>query len=123
MMLELVLQRSRLPNLSVLPAGRVPGNPAELLSGKKMDDLVTRLSRDFSTVILDTPPIVSLTDAAVVAPKTDGALLVVKMGATPRDTVGQAVDLLRKARVKVLGTVLTHLTPAMKDYYYYPYQK
>ena len=121
-MLELVLQRSRLPNLTILPAGRPPANPTELLSGKKMDDLLSRLNRDFSTVLIDTPPIVSLTDAAVVAPKTDGALLCVRMGSTPREVVGKAVDLLKKARARVLGTVLTHLSSTMKDYYYYPYQ-
>jgi capsular exopolysaccharide synthesis family protein len=119
-MLELVLQRSRLANLYVLPGGRLPGNPTELLAGKKMEDLLTRLSRDFEWVIVDTPPIVSLTDAAVVGAKADGVLLAVKMGDTPRPVVVQALDLLEKARVNILGAVLTHLTTAMQDYYYYP---
>ena len=72
-------------------------------------------------MIVDAPPIVSITDAAVVGARTDGAMLVVRMGSTPREVVGEAVELLKKARVNVLGTVLTHLSPVMKDYYYYPY--
>ncbi|MHC4471860.1 MAG: CpsD/CapB family tyrosine-protein kinase [Planctomycetota bacterium] len=119
-MLELVLQRSRLQNLHILPAGRLPANPTELLAGKKMDDLVTRLSRDFDWVVIDTPSVVSMTDAAVVGAKADGTVLAVKMGDTPRQTVRLAISLLEKARVKVLGAVLTHLTPLMQDYYYYP---
>jgi Mrp family chromosome partitioning ATPase len=69
-------------------------------------------------VIVDTPAIVPQTDAAIVAEKTDGALLVVRLGATPRETVALGLDRLTKARVNVLGTVLTHLTPDLKDYYY-----
>ena len=120
-MLELVLQRTRMANLSVIPAGRLSSNPSEMLSGSRMDDLLTRLSRDFNYVILDTPPVVSITDAAIVGPKTDGVLLVLKLGETPKPVAAQAVDLLEKANARVLGTVLTHLSPEMKDYYYYPY--
>ena len=65
-MLELVLQRTRLPNLSILPAGRLPANPTELLSGSKLRDLVKRLSRDYGIVIIDTPPLQSLEDAPIV---------------------------------------------------------
>jgi capsular exopolysaccharide synthesis family protein len=117
-MLELVLQRSRLPNLHVLPAGRLPGNPTELLAGKKMDDLFERLTRDFAHVLVDAPAISRHTDAAVLASKTDGAVLVLKMRETPKKDVLRATDLLQKARVNLLGTVLTHINPVMKDYYY-----
>jgi len=119
-MLEVVLQRSRLPNLSLLPSGRLPGNPGELLASKKMEDLLTRLTRDFDHVVIDGPPVTSATDAAVVASKADGAILVVKLGETPKKDVYSAVDLLKQARVKLLGTVLTHLDPIMTDYYYSP---
>lgn len=115
-MVELILQRSRLKNLSILPAGRLPGDPAELLGGKKLDDLVIRMSRDFDVVIVDTPAIVSSTDAAVVAQKSDGTLYVVRVGQTPREVVSKGMDRLAKARVKVLGTVATHV--GGQDYYY-----
>jgi capsular exopolysaccharide synthesis family protein len=121
-MLELVLQRSSLPNLWVLPSGRVPGNPAELLGGKRMDDLA-RLKRDYDFVVLDSPPVVSTTDAAVLSPRVDGTLLVVRMERTPREVARHAVELLRKSRANVVGTVLTGLGGDVKDYYYYPYAR
>ena len=119
-MLEVVLQRSRLANLSLLPSGRLPGNPGEMLASKKMDDLLARLTRDFDHVIVDAPPVSVGTDAAILGSKTDGAILVVKLGDTPRREVHSAVDLLSQSRVEVLGTVLTHLPPVMKDYCYTP---
>ena len=114
-MLEMALQRSRLSNLWVLPAGRTPANPAELLAGKRLDDLVARLRRDYDYVVIDTPPVVTATDAAVLAPRADGTLLVVRMEQTQRDVVKHALELLKKARANVLGTVLTALPAAKGD--------
>jgi capsular exopolysaccharide synthesis family protein len=119
-MLEVVLQRSRLANLSLLPSGRLPGNPGELLASKKMDDLLSRLTRDYDYVVIDAPPVSVGTDAAVLAGKTDGAVLVVKLSDTPKREIHAAVDLLAQSRVTLLGTVLTHLPPVMKDYHYAP---
>ena len=120
-MLEMVLQRSRLPNLWVMPAGRIPPNPSELLGGKRMDDLLARLRRDYNCVVIDTPPVVSTTDAGVLSPKGDGTVLVVRMERTPREVARHAVELLRKARANLVGTVLTGLEGDIKDYYYIPY--
>ena len=111
-MLEMVVQRSRLANLWILPAGRTPPNPSELLGGKRMDDLLARLRRDYDWVVIDTPPVVSTTDAAVLAPRADGTLLVVRMERTPREVARHAVELLKKAKANVLGTVLTGVESA-----------
>jgi len=119
-MLEVVLQRSRLPNLSLLPSGRLPGNPGELLAGRKMDDLLQRLTRDFDHVIIDAPAVSAATDASVVGNRADGAIVVVRLGETPKREVFSAMDLLKQARVSILGTVLTHLEPIMTEYYYSP---
>ena len=119
--LEMALQRSRLPNLWVLPSGRIPPNPAELLGGKRMDDLLGRLRRDFDFVVIDTPPVVSTTDACVLSPRADGTILVVRMERTPREVARHAVELLKKARANLVGSVLTGLEGDVKDYYYYPY--
>ena len=109
-MLELVLQRTRLPNLSVLPAGRLPANPTELLAGSKLRDLVKRLSRDYGVVIIDTPPLQKLEDAPIVAAHADGAIVVVRIGRTARETVFTAVTELKQAGVNLLGSVLTHVS-------------
>lgn len=120
-MLEMALQRSRLQNLWVLPAGHVPQNPTELLAGKRMEDLIARLRRDYDFVVIDSPPVISTTDAAVIAPRVDGTLIVVRMERTQRDVVKHAVDLLRKGRGNVVGTILTGLQGDVSGYYNYPY--
>jgi capsular exopolysaccharide synthesis family protein len=109
-MIEMVLQRTRLPNLWAIPAGRIPPNTAELLGGRGMDDLLTRLRRDYDHVVIDTPPVVSMMDAAVLSPKADVSLLVVRMGQTPRQSARQAAELLHKAGAKFVGSVLTGVT-------------
>jgi capsular exopolysaccharide synthesis family protein len=106
-MLEMVLQRSRLPNLWVLPAGRTPADSGDLLAGERMDDLLTRLRRDYDHVLLDTPPVVSTGDTACLAPRADGTVLVLRMERTPREVARHAVELLKKARARLVGTVLT----------------
>jgi len=85
-MLEMALQRSQLPNLWILPAGRTPAQPAELLASRRMDDLVARLRRDFDIVLIDAPAADSAADAALIAPRADATLLVVRMEHTRRDT-------------------------------------
>jgi capsular exopolysaccharide synthesis family protein len=119
-MLEMVVQRSFLSNLWILPSGRIPPNPSELLGGKRMDDLVARLRRDYDYVIVDTPPVVSTTDAGVLSPRVDGTVLVVRMERTPREVARHAVELLKKARANLVGTVLTGLE-GTQDPYSYPY--
>jgi capsular exopolysaccharide synthesis family protein len=115
-MLELILQRTRHPNLWILPAGRTPSNPAELLSEKRLEDLLSRLARDFTFVLVDTPSLKDCSDAIEVAAKMDGVLLAVKVGETPRGTVFGALDALYEASAKVLGTVGTHLPPLFRGY-------
>lgn len=120
-MLEMVLQRSRLPNLWVLPAGCVPGNPTDLLGGKRMEDLLVRLRRDYDMVIIDTPPVIATADAGVLGPRVDGTVMVVRMHSTPRDVSRTAVETLEKARSNILGLILTGVEGTSQNYYYYAY--
>lgn len=120
-MLEMVLQRSRLPNLWVLPAGCVPGNPTDLLGGKRMEDLLARLRRDYDMVIIDTPPVIATADAGVLGPRVDGTILVVRMHSTPRDVSRTAAETLQKARADIVGLLLTGVEGTSQNYYYYAY--
>jgi capsular exopolysaccharide synthesis family protein len=106
-MLEMVVQRSRLPNLWAMTSGRTPPNPAELLGGKRMDDIVARLRRDYDHVVLDTPAVLANGDAAAIAPRADATLLCVRMESTQREASRKALDVLKKAHAHVVGTVLT----------------
>ena len=120
-MLELITQRSRLQNLTIVPAGRLPGKPADLIAGQRMEDMLRRLAKDYDYVLIDAPPLRKTSEAAVIAPHTDGVLVVVKLGSTPREVAAKAVHGLRKARVRLLGSVATHLAPVIEDYDYHPY--
>ncbi len=106
-MIEMVLQRSRLPNLWAVPAGRVPANPAELLGGKGMEDLLTRLRRDYDYVVVDTPSVLASDDAAALSPRIDVTLVAVRMGSTPRGSAREAVAALHKAGATYVAAVLT----------------
>jgi capsular exopolysaccharide synthesis family protein len=101
-----VLQRSpQSPNLYILAAGSAPPNPSEVLGSARMRALLTDLA-EHSIVIIDAPPLIPVTDGAVLTNQADGALLVVSLGKTTYDLVEKALDTLRKARGRALGIVL-----------------
>ena len=101
-----VLQRSpQSENLHVLAAGGAPPNPSEVLGSARMKALLTELA-EHSMVIIDAPPLIPVTDGAVLTHQADGALLVVSLGKTTYDLVEKALDTLRKARGRALGIVL-----------------
>jgi len=111
-MLELVVQRCRLPNLWVLPAGHVPPDSTELLGGKRMDDLLVRLRRDYDHVIFDAPAVSTSPDAGVLGARCDGAVMVVRMYSTTQDAAKSAIARLQETDTVVLGLVLTGLETA-----------
>ncbi|MBI3970306.1 MAG: CpsD/CapB family tyrosine-protein kinase [Chloroflexi bacterium] len=106
---ELPLQPTAVPNLWVLTSGPLPHNPAELLGSPRMDAILERLADRADVVILDAPPVVPVTDAAVLAPKVDGVLLVVGAGTVKRDVARKAKVQLEAVNARVLGLVVTNV--------------
>jgi len=101
-----VLQRApQSENLYILAAGSAPPNPSEVLGSARMKAVLASLA-EHSTVIIDAPPLLPVTDGAVLAHQADGALLVVSLGKTTYDLVEKALDTLQKARGRALGIVL-----------------
>lgn len=96
------------PNLLVLPAGTLPPNPSELLGSERMRALLTDLAKH-AMVIVDAPPLLAVTDGAVLTRQSDGALLVVSAGHTGYDVVDDAIDVLEKIHGQVLGIVLNRV--------------
>lgn len=94
-------------SLSVLPAGRIPPNPSELLGSFVMSDLVRKLAGRFDVVIYDTPPLLPVTDAALLAKYVDAVVLVVAVGSTGRQDFAQALETVRNVGTKVSGLVVT----------------
>lgn len=94
------------PNFDVLTSGPIPPNPSELLGGKNMSVLLDGLQDYYDYIIIDTPPINLVSDALVLAPKTDGLVMVARQGKTTHDQFKKAVASIDFANVKLLGTIL-----------------
>jgi non-specific protein-tyrosine kinase len=107
------------PRLSLLPSGPLPPNPAELLGSQRMDRVVEWLRDHAEVALFDAPPTIAVADAAVLAPKMDGVLLVVSAGKTRRDHALRAKRLIEKVNAKVLGVVLNNVKFDGDLYSYY----
>ncbi len=99
--------------IDFLPSGAIPPNPSELLGSKQMADLLAQLEERYDVVILDAPPLLPVTDAAILATAADGALLVTRHGRTRREQVDEAADALRQVSVPILGVIL-NFAPSRK---------
>ncbi|RDU37241.1 capsular biosynthesis protein [Neobacillus piezotolerans] len=108
-------------DLYVLSSGPIPPNPAELLGAATMGQLFEEALEMFDLVIFDTPPVLAVTDAQILANKCDGTLLVIYSGKTQIELITKAKELLDAAQGKLLGTVLNHKEIKSNDYYYQYY--
>ena len=107
------------PNLMLLASGPVPPNPSELLAGARIAHILEILKSRFDVVLLDCPPILPVTDAAVLAPRADGTLLIVRAGRTRRRHLVRAVHLLEQMQAPLLGVAVNHVkTDTPSDYGY-----
>lgn len=119
------IQPTEIRNLHVMTSGPIPPNPAELLNSQRMAHVLAELRQEADVIIYDTPPILTVADAAILSPQVDGCILVVETGKTRRDTFIQAVQRLQKTGANFFGIVMNRLRPGRSgyyyDYYYYYY--
>jgi polysaccharide biosynthesis transport protein len=108
-----------LPNLSVLPAGTPPPNPAELLASANMRDVLEELRGQYDHIVVDTPPTLSVTDAVVLSPRADAIVLVIRSGQTTKQALRRSRDVLMQVNAKVSGVLLNAVDLSSPDYYYY----
>lgn len=109
------------PNLTVLTAGRIPPNPSEVLGSQRMRDLLRGLGQA-ATVIVDSPPTIPVTDAAVLSTASDGVLLVISAGRTTYEMMHKAIENIGRANGRVLGVVLNKVPRRGAESGYYGYQ-
>jgi capsular exopolysaccharide synthesis family protein len=102
----------------VLPCGTLPPNPSEILDSQKMRDLLERLKKEYDLIILDSPPLIAITDSLVLSKEVDGVCLVIKSGRTHRDMAMKAKRLLESARARIIGAILNDVN-LKKVYGYY----
>ena len=108
--------------LDFLPAGAIPPNPSELLGSHQMAELLKELAGRYDMVIIDAPPLLPVTDAAILSTATDGAILVAKHGSTKTEQVEDSTDALRQVNARVLGTVLNFVPLRKRKKYGYGYE-
>jgi capsular exopolysaccharide synthesis family protein len=109
--------------LRLLPSGPLPPNPSELVGSRRMAEIISGLSGQADMVLFDAPPVVAVTDAAVLASRVDGVLLVIRAGGTKRDHAQKAKALLDKVSAHLVGVVLTNVKMDTSYYRYYNAQK
>ncbi len=112
-----VLCETNIPGMYVIFSGSVPPNPAELLGGKRFRALLDSLKQSFDYVIVDTPPLGSVIDSAVVANECDGSILVLEYGVISYQLAQDVVEQLKKADCPILGTVLNKVDMKKSRYY------
>jgi succinoglycan biosynthesis transport protein ExoP len=122
---EVTIAHPTIANLVALTTGPVPPSPADLLSSHRMREAITELRRKFKFIVIDSPPVMAATDAVLISALTDGVLLVVRSGETPKEAFTRTRDLLAAVKCRLLGVVLNAVDSSAPDYYYsyryYPY--
>jgi succinoglycan biosynthesis transport protein ExoP len=120
-----VVPHPTVPNLAAIPTGPLPPNPADLLSSHRVAEAIAELRKSFKFIVIDSPPVMAATDAVILSVQTDGVLLVVRSGETPKEAFTRTRDLLISVKCNILGVVLNAVDSSSPDYYYsyryYPY--
>lgn len=116
---NIVVSKTDIDNLSVLTAGKIPPNPAELLSSARMDKLLQFVKDHYDCVFIDTPPVNLVTDATSFVSKTTGYIIIVKSGTTDIQEVKAAVSSLEHIDANIVGFMLNDVAAPGKNYYSY----
>ena len=125
--IEDAIKDTMIDNLKIITSGVLPPNPSELLGSKKMEDLIAYLKENFDLILFDSPPVIAVTDAAVLSTKVDCVFLVVSSGQTNKDAIVRATTLLENVKARVLGAVLNNVDyennygSSYYQYYHYYY--
>lgn len=120
--LDGVLQRTPAENLSVVTTGDLPPNPSELLGSEKMNEIINQVMDVSDVLVIDSPPVMLVTDSAVLSQRVDGVLLVLRQGETNLDFARHSVEALRRVGANLLGVVLNGVPARSSRYGYYRYQ-
>jgi capsular exopolysaccharide synthesis family protein len=122
--LDSIIHETKVNNLYILTAGGLPPNPSELLGSDRMSQLVDKLEQEWDMILLDSPPIVAVTDASMISGEIDAIAMVVKAGQTERSAVDRALDMMRNVKAPLIGAILNGASQESlggKYAYYYSY--
>lgn len=118
-----LIRKTEQNNLYYITGGTIPPNPAEILGSNKMEEFLAKLESHFDLIIIDSPPIIAVTDSEILAQEVDGVILVIAAGVTEYDILFKSLDVLKMAKSHFLGTVLNKFAyrPGYGSYYKYYY--
>ena len=116
---EEAIKATSIPNLQFLPSGKLPRASLGVLDPKKIRELIKSLKSKYDLVLIDTPPVVGLSDASIIGKETDGSILVVQYRKYPQDMINKAKSSLVSQDVSITGVVLNNINITRDDYYYY----
>lgn len=116
-----VLKKTEVDNLDLITAGDIPPNPSEMVASEAMRKLIDEAHQRYDFVVMDSPPVIAVTDAAILATRVDGTILVASSGFISKREVSRAVSLMKNVRSKIMGVVLNSLDikRIYGSYYYY----
>lgn len=113
------IQKTQVDNLYIITSGMAAKNPAAIIASSKMKNLIDSLKSDFEYIIIDTPPVISVTDAQILASYSDGCIIVAAYGKTEKQALKKTKDLLSNVKANILGVVLNKVNVSKNNYYYY----
>jgi len=119
---ETTIRTTEIPNLKLLTSGTLPPNPAELINSQKMKDFIQMAKERFEIIILDSPPVLSVADAAILSNLVDGVIFVVKASTTPRPPIQHALHQLTEVNARIFGCILNAVDFEKENYYYSTYR-
>jgi len=119
--LDEAIIHTNVPHLDIIPSGPVPPNPSELLQSQHMKGLIEELRSRYERIIIDSPPITAVTDAAILASFVDGVVMVIRANETHREIVKNGIGQLKAVNAHILGAVLNGVDMGRDSYYYYQY--
>jgi len=114
-----IAEASDIDNLDLISSGPVPPNPSELLASKQFERLLTEASDIYEMIIIDTPPLLAVTDAQILATKLDGVIIVARSGQTEINQLQESVEAINKVKGNMLGAVLNDVDKTDNTNYYY----
>jgi len=121
--IDRLIQKLPVPNLSLLPCGPIPPNPAELISSPKMHNLIRQMAERYDHILIDSPPLVNVTDSVILSSMVDGVILVVQGGKSTRAITQRARHELQTVGAKIFGVVLNNVDMRREGYDYYYYNR
>src|SRR5690554_5052124 len=121
--LDNVVQRTFVKNLYHLPCGPIPPNPSELLSSNRMNQMIEEMKAHYDLVVFDSPPVLAVTDAQILATKVDGTIVVIPQGEVTKKELNETAERLKNVKANVLGSVMNKVERKADNYNYYYYYR